>query len=93
MPKPLAKAIASAPIHSSAPYPHARSVAPIRDDAIEWAHSPARLLHERLIATFAPPLPQEPSETLSPREKLIILVGTSAALWLMIGIAVAMVLV
>lgn len=73
------------------PVPPAGAIAtPIGDGSVAWSESPARLLHDRLVATFvtpaAAPLPAGP--VLSPRAKLGIVLGASAALWSLIGLAV-----
>lgn len=91
MPKPLLKAPQLDPRPSRLPDPSPPRVAPWGQGDIEWADSPARLLHERLIETFAPPAPASADETLSPRMKLAILVGASAALWVVIGATVAVI--
>lgn len=58
------------------------------DGPVAWADSPARQLHARLAATFvAPPPPMD--DTLSPRVKLAIMLGSAAFLWVLVIAAVA----
>lgn len=49
-----------------------------------WAESPARVLHDRLVQSFAAPAPADP-ETLSAPVRLGILVGSVTVLWSAIG--------
>lgn len=64
-----------------APPPAAR-VLTIDEGPVEWAESPARLLHARLAATFVTPPPRPSSDdALSPRAKVAIMLGSTAILW------------
>lgn len=87
MPRPLAVTteFASSPAR---PVPSAASVVSFGEERVDWAESPARLLHERLIATFSPPASPIVDDALPLRTKLAIIVGTSAALWAVIVLAV-----
>lgn len=89
MPQPLAKSPLAAAPSSPVARPSSGPILPLGTDSVVWTESPARLLHERLVATFAPPVEAARPETLSPRAKLAILVGSSAMLWLAIGLAAA----
>lgn len=60
------------------------------DGPVTWADSPARQLHARLAATFvAPPPPAD--DLLSPRAKLAIMVGSTAFLWAVVAMLVALI--
>lgn len=63
--------------------PTARVLA-IDEGSVEWAESPARLLHARLAATFVTPPPSTTDETLSPRAKVAIMLGSTSFLWAVI---------
>ena len=63
--------------------PAARVLA-IDEGSVEWAESPARLLHARLAATFVAPPPASMDEALSPRAKVAIMLGSTAFLWTVI---------
>lgn len=67
----------------AAPPPAAR-VLTIDEGSVEWAESPARLLHARLAATFVAPPPPSMDEALSPRAKVAIMLGSTAFLWTVI---------
>lgn len=53
-------------------------------DQIDWAESPARLLHERLAESFAPPEPTA-DDRLPGAVRVAVILGSSLALWAMIG--------
>ena len=59
-------------------------VVTLAEGDVAWAASPARDLHARLIESFAPVLPR-PDVVLSPRQRTLILVGSTALLWAAIG--------
>lgn len=89
MPQPLAKGPHFEPMAAQPVDVSARLVAPLGTDQVQWSESPARLLHERLVATFVAPPPAPSPESFSPRVKLAILVSSSAILWIAIGAAIA----
>ena len=70
--------------------PSAARVLAIDEAAVEWAESPARLLHARLAATFVTPPASAVDEALSPRAKIAIMLVSTAVLWAaLIGTALA----
>ncbi|MFW2850450.1 hypothetical protein ACM61V_00795 [Sphingomonas sp. TX0543] len=59
-------------------------VVTLGESDLAWAASPARQLHDRLVESFAAPA-AAPGTILSRRQRLLILAGSVALLWSMIG--------
>ncbi|MFM9827785.1 MAG: hypothetical protein ACKVOB_03445 [Sphingomonas sp.] len=53
-------------------------------DTIDWVESPARLLHERLVASYSRQA-HVADEHLPGATRIAIILGASSALWVLIG--------
>ncbi len=81
--KPVTTPVTTMELHLPAMEAVQPSIVTIDGTTAAWAESPARILHERLVQSFATP---RPDETLLPaRVRLAILLGSVTVLWSVIG--------
>ncbi len=84
MPMPIPEAIAADDgIARAMPAAPMGTVAALGDQ-IDWADSPARLLHERLVESFSLPEPTA-DDRLPGAVRVGVIVGSSLLLWALIG--------
>lgn len=87
MPMPALKHVEPFRLHLPDPEPVEPAIVAIDGAAATWAESPARLLHDRLVQSFATPRIDDDPQLLPAPTRLAILVGSTAALWAVIGTA------
>ena len=87
MPMPALKPVEPFKLHLPDPQPVEPAVVAIGDNSATWAESPARLLHDRLLQSFATPAVEDP-QLLSAPARLAILLGSVSVLWSAIGATV-----
>lgn len=87
MPMPVLKHVEPFRLHLPDPEPVEPAIVAIDGATTAWAESPARLLHDRLVQSFATPSIDDDPRLLPAPTRLAILVGSTVALWVMIGTA------